>query len=103
MIAAFANTPSYGGGMQIAPHAQLDDGLLDVCIIPRMNKLKLFCLFPSVYFGSHLSVRSSNIFRQNSSSSKPDEPLDVYADGEYICRTPIEVSVARAALRVIVP
>jgi diacylglycerol kinase (ATP) len=103
VIAAFANTPSYGGGMQIAPHAQLDDGLLDVCIIPRMNKLKLFCLFPSVYFGSHLSVPQLEYFQAEQLKLETNEPLEVYADGEYVCRTPIEVSVARAALRVIVP
>jgi diacylglycerol kinase family enzyme len=31
-----------------------------------------------------------------------EAPHDVYADGEYVCRTPIEVGVARGALRVIV-
>jgi diacylglycerol kinase (ATP) len=31
MVAAFANAPAYGGGMKIAPRAQLDDGILDVC------------------------------------------------------------------------
>jgi diacylglycerol kinase family enzyme len=30
-------------------------------------------------------------------------PLDVYADGEFVCHTPVEVSVASKALRVIVP
>jgi diacylglycerol kinase (ATP) len=103
MVAAFANTPSYGGGMKIAPHAQLDDGLLDVCIIGRMNKLKLFCLFPSVYFGRHLSIPQVEYFQAEQLKLETDTPLDVYADGECVCRTPIEVSVARAALRVIVP
>jgi diacylglycerol kinase (ATP) len=103
MIAAFANTPSYGDGMKIAPRARLDDGLLDVCIVPRMNKLKLFCLFPSVYFGSHLRIPQVEYFQAEQLRLETEEPLDVYADGEYICRTPINVSVARAALRVIVP
>jgi diacylglycerol kinase family enzyme len=31
-----------------------------------------------------------------------EKPLDVYADGEYVCQTPIEVSLARNALRIIV-
>ncbi len=30
-------------------------------------------------------------------------PLDVYADGEYVCPTPIEVGLASKALSVIVP
>jgi len=32
-----------------------------------------------------------------------DAPLDVYADGEFVCRTPVEVSVVPNALRVIAP
>jgi diacylglycerol kinase family enzyme len=32
-----------------------------------------------------------------------EEPMEVYADGEYVCRTPVEVGVARGALRVVVP
>jgi diacylglycerol kinase (ATP) len=103
MVAAFANTTSYGGGMKIAPHAQLDDGLLDVCIIRRMNKLKLFCLFPTVYLGRHLSVPEVEYFQAECVRMETEEPQDVYADGEYVCRTPVEVSVARKALRVIVP
>ena len=30
LLTAFANTPTFGGGMRIAPHARLDDGKLDV-------------------------------------------------------------------------
>jgi diacylglycerol kinase family enzyme len=33
---------------------------------------------------------------------KTEHPLDVYADGEYVCRTPIEVSIAEAALKVVI-
>jgi diacylglycerol kinase family enzyme len=30
-----------------------------------------------------------------------ERPLDVYADGEYVCRTPVEIGIAQGALRVI--
>jgi diacylglycerol kinase (ATP) len=103
MVAAFANAPTYGGGMKIAPRALLDDGLLDVCVIRNMNRFKLFCLFPSVYFGRHLSIPQVEYFQTERLQLETDEPLDVYADGEFVCRTPIEVSVERGALRVIVP
>jgi diacylglycerol kinase (ATP) len=103
MVAAFANASSYGGGMKIAPQAQLDDGRLDVCLIGDMNKFKLFCLFPSVYFGRHLSIPQVEYFQVERFALETEEPHDVYADGEYVCQTPIEVCVARAALRVIVP
>jgi diacylglycerol kinase (ATP) len=103
IVVAFANAPSYGGGMKIAPHAQLDDGRLDVCVIGPMNRWKMFCLFPTVYFGRHLSIPQVEYFQADRFKLDTKEPHDVYADGEYVCRTPIEVGVARGALRVIVP
>jgi diacylglycerol kinase family enzyme len=30
-------------------------------------------------------------------------PIDVYADGEYVCQTPVQVSVVPHALSVIAP
>jgi diacylglycerol kinase (ATP) len=102
MVTAFANASSYGGGMKIAPHAQLDDRLLDICVINHMNKLKLFCLFPTVYLGRHLSIPQVEYFQAERLKLETEEPQDVCADGEFVCRTPIEVSVARGALRVIV-
>jgi len=101
VVAAFANAPAYGGGMKIAPGAQFDDGTLDVCIVSDMNKFKLFCLFPTIYFGRHLSVPQVEYFQTERLRLETETPLEVYADGEYVCRTPIEVGVARAALRVI--
>jgi diacylglycerol kinase (ATP) len=103
IVAAFANAPAYGGGMKIAPHALLDDGKLDICVISDMNKFKLFCLFPTIYFGQHLRVPQVDYFQADRLNVETEYPLDVYADGEYICKTPIQVSVARRALTVIVP
>jgi len=103
VVAAFANAPAYGGGMKIAPRARFDDGALDVCIISDMNKFKLFCLFPTVYFGRHLSIPGVEYFQTERLRLETETPFEVYADGEYVCRTPIEVSVARGALPLIRP
>jgi diacylglycerol kinase (ATP) len=102
ILAAFANAPTYGGGMKIAPRALLDDGQLDLCIISDINPFKLFCLFPTIYFGNHLRIPEVEYVQTTGLRIETDQPLDVYADGEYVCKTPIEASVARAALRVIV-
>ncbi|MFZ0732940.1 MAG: diacylglycerol kinase family protein [Candidatus Sulfotelmatobacter sp.] len=103
MLAAFANGPLYGGGMKIAPRAKMDDGLLDVCIVGAVDPFKLFCLFPTVYSGRHLKVREVQYFQSTAVRVETEHPLDVYADGEFVCRTPVEISVQRAALRVIAP
>lgn len=103
LLAAFANTPLYGGGMKIAPKAKMDDGLLDVCIVGGVNPLKLFSLFPTVYAGRHLGIKEVEYFQTTRVRAETEYPLDVYADGEYVCRAPIEVSIRPAALKIIAP
>jgi diacylglycerol kinase family enzyme len=103
LLAAFANTPLYGGGMKVAPKAKMDDGLLDVCLVGDVRPLRLLRLFHTVYGGQHLKIREVEYFQAARVRVETEHPMDVYADGEYVCRTPIEVSVQRAALRVIVP
>ena len=103
LIAAFANTPLYGGGMKIAPQAKMDDGLLDVCVVGRVEPVKLFALFPTVYAGRHLSIKEVEYFQAARARVETEHAMDVYADGEFVCRTPIEVSIEPAALKVIVP
>ena len=101
LLAAFANTPLYGGGMKIAPKARMDDGLLDVCIVGGVDPLRLLRLFPTVYSGNHLKVREVEYFRAPQVRIETEQPLDVYADGEYVCPTPVEVAVREKALKVI--
>jgi len=102
IVVAFANAPAYGGGIKIAPHAQLDDGKLDICVVGNMSKARLLRLFPSVYSGRHLGIPEVEYFQAERLRLETEWPTDVYADGEYVCRTPVEVSVQHAALRVIV-
>jgi diacylglycerol kinase family enzyme len=101
ILAAFANTPVYGGGMKIAPQAKMNDGLLDVCVVGGIDPFKLFCMFPTVYVGRHLKIREVSYFQTARVRVETERPLDVYADGEYVCRTPVEVGVQRAALKVV--
>ena len=100
-VAVFANATAYGGGMKIAPRALLDDGMLDVCIVRELGKFRLFCLFPSVFFGRHLAVPEVDYFHAGRLKVETETPLDVYADGEFVCQTPVEVSVAPRCLRII--
>jgi diacylglycerol kinase (ATP) len=93
----------YGGGLKIAPLAELGDGLLDVCFVGKMNKLKLLLALPTVYFGGHLRLREVEYFRAEKLRIATGRPVDVYGDGEFICQTPVEIRVLPRALRVIVP
>ena len=101
LLAAFANTQFYGNGMRIAPQADFADGKLDICRISTMNPFKLFCMFPTVYFGRHLLNPEVEYSRAERIQVQTEIPLDIYADGEFVCQTPADISVAPGALQVI--
>lgn len=103
LVAAFANVPSFGGGMKIAPRAKIDDGKLDVCVIGEINRFKLVCVLPTLYFGRHLGLTEVDYFQTERLRVETEMPTDVFADGEYVCQTPVEVGVVREKLRVITP
>src|SRR4029077_17942431 len=59
---AVGNAHSYGGGMKVTPRALADDGLLDVCLVGKMNKLELLCWVPTIFFGGHLGLEQVEYF-----------------------------------------
>lgn len=103
LLAAFANTPLYGGGMKIAPRAKMDDGLLDVCLVGAVDPFKLFCMFPTVYSGRHLGIREVAYSQAARARIETGHPFDIYADGEFVCQTPAEIGLERKALSVVIP
>jgi diacylglycerol kinase (ATP) len=101
ILAAVANTPMFGGAMQIAPHAKLDDGKLDLCVVNAMSVLKLFCLFPTVYWGRHLGFEEIEYTQTPQVRIEAEYPIDVWADGEYISQTPVSIGISQKALKVL--
>jgi YegS/Rv2252/BmrU family lipid kinase len=57
-LATAANGQYFGGGMRVAANAALDDGLLDVVVIPDLPKLELLRRLPLLYSGAHLDLPS---------------------------------------------
>lgn len=103
MMVAFANGPAYGGGLRIAPAADFADGQLDICFVRQVGKARLLRLLPRVFSGRHVNLPEVEYFKTARLRLETDVLVDVYADGEFVCRTPVEVSVAPKALRVIAP
>ena len=101
---AVGNSRAYGGGMMLLPHAELDDGKLDVLMIEHYSKLRLFRdHMPGVYRGTHLSAPHHILARGEVVEVQSDRQFAVYADGDPIGATPATMRVERQALRVIGP
>jgi len=103
ILVAAANAPSYGGGMRLAPRAEMADGMLDLCMVGNMSRLKLLRCFPEVYFGTHLRHGEITCLRTARFRLEADRPLEVFADGEYLGLTPAEVEVLPGALAFVAP
>jgi diacylglycerol kinase (ATP) len=103
LLIAVGNAHRYGHGIEIVPKAELDDGWLDVCLVEKISKLKVFSCLPIIYFGGHTGLKEVRYFRTRSIRIESSPPLDLYADGEPVCRTPAEIGLLPQSLEVIVP
>jgi diacylglycerol kinase (ATP) len=101
-LAAFGNTRSYGGGMLICPDADPSDGMLDVTMVASASRTRLIRLFPSLFTGKH--VHRDEVQTARARTITVDSPgITAYADGEYVCPLPVEVSAVPGALKILRP
>jgi YegS/Rv2252/BmrU family lipid kinase len=100
---AVANSKAFGGGMFIAPDAELDDGLLDVVMTGCVSKAQFLANLPKVFKGTHVEEDDVNVLRAASVEVSADRDFAVYADGEHLTDLPATVRVLPGALRVIAP
>jgi diacylglycerol kinase (ATP) len=93
----------YGGPLKIFPQADLRDGLLDVCVLPRANWLTLFRCLPGLVARQRLPVSATTRFRVATFELASDGSASFELDGEWVGNLPATFSVAREQLRVVVP
>jgi diacylglycerol kinase (ATP) len=103
MLVAIANGTSYGGGITIAPHACMDDGRLDVCIVGKAAKPRVLGLLPSAYRGRHIVQPFVEYHQVRRVDLWAAEPLDIYGDGEYLQSVPATIEILPRALTVCAP
>lgn len=103
MFVAAGNARSYGGGMRIAPDADLGDGMLDVVMIGKMGRLELFGQFPKLFKGTHVNHKAVTVRRARRVTIEADRPFWLYADGEEVGSLPATLSIEPEALVVVGP
>jgi len=101
-LAAFGNTRSYGGGMLICPNADHGDGQLDITMVHSASRTRLVRLFPTVYKGRHVDLDEVTTARATSVDVE-SAGINAYADGEYVCALPAEISAVPGALQILRP
>jgi YegS/Rv2252/BmrU family lipid kinase len=100
---AVCNSGMFGGGMRLAPEAELDDGMLDVVMIGDISKRDYLRGLPKVFKGTHVDGHGIEIARAAEVAFTADRPFNVQADGDPIADLPATVRVQPGALRVMAP
>ncbi|MGH9167949.1 MAG: diacylglycerol/lipid kinase family protein, partial [Acidimicrobiia bacterium] len=93
-----ANAQYFGGGMNIAPRANLVDGRLDIQIFTG-PKREAVTLIPRIRRGLHLTHPSVRRLSAEEFTLRSDRPWPVEADGEPVGETPLSGRVLAGAIR----
>ncbi|HHY99975.1 MAG TPA: hypothetical protein GYA03_02650, partial [Tissierellia bacterium] len=107
LIGVVANGQYYGGGYKCAPLAELNDGILDLCFVENISRLKIVNLLGSYKKGEHLENPQINKYltydKFKSALIKFKEPTNVCMDGDKYIYNEINVSTEKNALKVWLP
>jgi len=97
-----ANGRFAGSGMMLAPHAELDDGLLDVILTDRATRLDVIKELPRIQRGAYLKNPKVSETRAREVVITSDAPLAIEIDGEHAGSTPAQLTVLPASVRFVI-
>jgi YegS/Rv2252/BmrU family lipid kinase len=102
-MVAICNGQFFGGGMKVAPMAELDDGVLDIVALGATSKIGFAARSSSIYSGAH--VRQPDTVHLRAQKLKLElmnddarERFLLDVDGEPMGGLPLEVEVLPKAL-----
>ena len=104
LVVALANSRQYGNDVLIAPQARLDDGVIDIVVIPRMSVARLLWRVPRLLAGRIHEVPGVTVVRSATAAIESPVPLAYHVDGEpHIGGTRLEMTKLPELVTVRVP
>ncbi len=90
---------------RLGPHIAPDDGRVDICITRARSIFDIIGVALDILLQGQMHRPRNLIFREAYDSVKvtSDRPVLVQGDGEVLGQTPIEVTVIKGAVKIIVP
>lgn len=100
MLVCVANGKAFGGGMKVAPDADVEDGLFDVVIVHEIPMRTFLRVFPKVFTGGHTGHPAVEVVRGRKVRLETTG-IVAYADGERVAPLPLDIEVVPGALGII--
>ncbi len=98
-----SNVRAYGGPFVVARHAVHDDGLLDVCILPRGSRLRLMRAILACMVGARPSLSGLRYFRGRRVRVTSQAEVHYQVDGDPVGVLPATFELAERKQSFIVP
>lgn len=103
-LISFANSAQWGNNIRISPNAQVDDGLIDVCIVANFPNYAVPALLVSLLAQAIDKNKYDEIIHAKEVELMNEEPLLGHVDGEPIMIEPhSKISILPLSLNVVVP
>ena len=107
-VVAVANGRFYGGGMEIAPFAEPDDGLLDVVVVKDMGAFETLKNIPLLYQGEKGLEKAKKTgkvlyFRAKKVEVEDSDGLLIEMEGEVPGHSPTKFEIIPKEIKFIVP
>jgi len=103
LLAGVLNTPTYGGGVRLAPDARIDDGWLDVTIVKELSAREVLGVLPALLKSGELKTPRVKRIRAQCVRLTTSRPCMFHGDGEILGPAPVEIEVVPRAMRVLAP
>jgi diacylglycerol kinase (ATP) len=100
LVLGILNTPSYGGGLRLAPEASLEDGRLDLVLLENLSGFEIARMLPRMAVSGEIRTRRIQRHCVTRARIETERPCAFHADGEIVGMTPVEVAVVSRAMRV---
>ena len=91
LLAVVGNNSSYGGGIRLVPRAKMNDGILDICIVPYMSRREVLRWVPRAYRGEHLNHPRIKYLQARRITLRPASRMELFGDGEFSQELPARV------------
>lgn len=94
-----ANGKFFGGGMKVAPDADVSDGLFDVVIWSGYGLKDFVVKSAGIYSGEHVKWKNTRVVRAKRVVAESDEKVLIDCDGEQPGTLPCTMTILPSAIR----
>lgn len=84
ILVTIANGTQFGNNARIAPGALVDDGRLDLVVVPERSRWRTLCHLPRLFNGTIARVPGCSTVRIEQVTIESDRPMLFHVDGEPV-------------------